>query len=169
MDDRDKPGLEINQDLGFQERAWRIERFAWGMLGLLILLGLLGLFGTGPISSVDAGSSDDGIVVDYERFVRHDGRASLEIEVAPAQVNAGEIELWISTDYLADIEIDAISTEPDEVRIEGDRQVYVFLTGELDRPVPISISFRPVTFGVLSGEAGIADGPSISFRQLSYP
>lgn len=166
---KQEPGLELDQKLDFQEKAWRVERIGWGVLTLVALLALLGLFGTGPLSSAVAGSDDEGLVVDYERFIRHDGEVSLDIEVAPQHVTGGQIELWISTDYIDDFLVESVSPQPDEVRAEGDRQVYVFLAEEPDAPARISFSFSPDRMGRYSGEIGIVDGPAVSFGQLSYP
>lgn len=161
--------LEIDQDLAFQEKEWRVERIAWITLLIFVLLALLGLFGTGWLSSSVASSDDDALMLDYERFIRHDGEASLEIEISPDQVSEGQAELWISTNYLHDFQIEGISPEPDEVRAEGDRQVYVFLSENPDAPVTISFSLSPERMGRYSGEIGLVDGPSLSFDQLSYP
>lgn len=164
-----QPGLELDQKLPFQEKAWRVERIGWGVLTLIALLALLGLFGTGPLSSAVAGSDDEGLLVDYERFIRHTGEVSLEIEVAPQYLTDGQVELWVSTDYIDGFLIESVSPQPDEVRAEGDRQVYVFLAESPDAPASVTFSLRADRIGRYSGEAGIVDGPTVSFTQLSYP
>jgi hypothetical protein len=162
-------GLEIDQDLEFQEKEWRVERAAWITMLLIVALALLGLFGTGWLSSSVAKSDDDTLILDYERFIRHDGEVSLEIEVGPDQVREGQVELWIATDYLHDFQIQGVSPEPDEVRAEGNRQVYVFLSESADAPLTISFSLSSERMGRYSGEIGLVDGPSLSFTQISYP
>lgn len=169
MSKQDMTGLEIDQNLDFQEKQWRVERVAWVAILIVLVLALLGLFGTGWLSSATASSEGDTLGLDYERFIRHDGEASLDIEVNPDQVREGQVELWISTDYLEGIQIESISPQPDEVRGEGSRQVYVFLAGNPDAPVSISFSFSPDRMGRYSGEMGIVDGPGISFDQFSHP
>ncbi|HPO58399.1 MAG TPA: hypothetical protein PLV53_06100 [Anaerolineaceae bacterium] len=43
-------GLQVDQDMPFQEKEWTAERAGW-IIGLLLLLaGLAGLFGGGPLS-----------------------------------------------------------------------------------------------------------------------
>lgn len=161
--------LEIDQDLEFQQREWRVQRVFWAVLVLVVVLGMIGLFGTGPISSATSGSSSQGISVSYERFVRHGGEAELEFTIQPDQVQDGQVEIWISSSYLDDLTIEQYSIEPDEVRSQGERQVFVFLVDSSDEPASIRISIRPDKMGRFAGEAGIVDGPSISFSQLSYP
>lgn len=161
--------LEIDQDLTFQEKEWHVQRIGWTMLLIILLLALLGLFGTGPISSATAGNTEDGLTLDYERFVRHDGRASLTMEVSPGQISDGQIELWLSSTYLDNVEVQQISPQPDEVRVDGERQIYVFLVENPSEPVTMDISLQPRAMGRLSGDVGIAGGVHVTFNQFSYP
>lgn len=160
--------LQINQDLSFQEREWSVQRVGGILLAAIVVLGLLGLFGTGPLSSATTGSIDDGLKLSYERFVRHDGQTSWEVHISPDQISNGQVELWVSSDYLDSVDIERISPQPDQVRNEGDRLVYIF-PASADEPMSVTFSFRPDSLWRLSGDIGIADGPALSFDQVSYP
>ena len=78
--------LEIEQDLGFEERAWRVQRVSWFIMFLVIALALIGLFGTGPLSSARTGSSGDEFSANYERFARHLGNESVVFQIRPHHV-----------------------------------------------------------------------------------
>lgn len=73
-------------------------------MALIIIAGLLGVFGTSPLSAATAGS-DAAVVVHYQRFVRHQGEDELILNVGPNQANEGQIELWLSTGYLGEIDL----------------------------------------------------------------
>ena len=161
--------LEIDQDLEFQKGEWRMERVAWFAGLAILILGLLGLFGTGPISSATAGDVDGPIAVDYQRFVRHDGEMSISITVANDQIREGQVEIWLSASYLDKVNIEQFSQEPNEVRNEGDRVVFVFLAGDSTGPVSLTASMRSDVFGRINGDIGIVDGPQVSISHLSYP
>lgn len=45
---RDYP---VREDMAYQVKVWRFERWGWYTLVLLILLALLGLFSRGPLST----------------------------------------------------------------------------------------------------------------------
>src|SRR5690606_40519760 len=60
----------ISSSEASQRFEWRVERIAWVLAALLFALALLGVFGGGPLSRASAGSSDQTVQVDYERFVR---------------------------------------------------------------------------------------------------
>jgi len=161
--------LEIDQDLGFQKGEWLVERISWCVGLAVLILALLGLFGTGPISSATAGSTDGPMFVEYQRFVRHDGEMSLSITVAPDQVHDGKVQIWLSKRYLDKVEIEGFSLEPDEVRSEGDGTVFVLLAEDTSEPISITISMRSQMFGRIAGDIGIVDGSRVSVSQLSYP
>ena len=41
-------GIDIDQDMEYQRREWRIHRIGWGVFALIILATLLGLVRPGP-------------------------------------------------------------------------------------------------------------------------
>ncbi len=161
--------LEIYQDLAFQEREWKVQRIGWAIMLLVILLALLGLFGTGPISTGSAEGGDGAISAGYERFIRHDGRTTLTLEVDGDQAANNEVRLWVSQDYLDAMEIQQISPQPSEAIAAGDRVIYVFPIDDPSSTLSVSFSLRPQDMGRITGEAGVPDGPSLSFSNLSYP
>lgn len=161
--------LIIDEDLKFEEREWRIQHMAWVAMLLIVVLALLGLFGTGPISFATAGDPDGGLLVEYQRFVRHDGRTSLTVEIGSGQISNGQAEVWISTSYMEDVEIEKFSQQPDEVRNDGDRIIFVFLAEDVSEPISINFTLRPQAMGRLAGNVGIVGGPEVHLSQLSYP
>lgn len=161
--------LVIDQDLTFQEREWRVQRAAWVALLLVVVFGLLGVFGTGPISSATAADAEGTLSVDYQRFVRNHGRTSITLRVDSQWIEEGQIELWISTEYLDNLEIESFSQEPDEVRNDGNRMVFVFLAEKETGPVSVTLDLRPEAMGRLSAHLGVVDGPEVHLSQLGYP
>lgn len=161
--------LEIEQDLPFQEREWTVQRVAWVLLLALLALGLAGLFGTGPLSSATKEAGDGALAVDYQRFIRHDGRTTLTFTLDGSLASAGELELWIAQEYLGDVEVQGISPQPTETRAESDRVVHVFTVPDPGTTLEVRFSLRPQAMGRLTVEAGVPDGPSLGFSQLSYP
>ena len=63
-------GLQIDENLQFQQREWRTSRAAWIVLLLTMAAMALGLFGNGPLSEARAGEPGDALWVEYSRFGR---------------------------------------------------------------------------------------------------
>ncbi|HEV2128932.1 MAG TPA: hypothetical protein VGR22_09965 [Thermomicrobiales bacterium] len=113
---------------------------------------------------------DGALVLEYERFVRHGARTTFSIAADSSQVENGEIELWMSSEYFDAIDLQNISPQPNEVRDAGDRRIMVFLVEDPSTTLTVELSARPrEIIGWISAEAGVVDGPSIAFDQLSYP
>jgi hypothetical protein len=96
-------GLQIDDDLRFQRRTWRIQRIGWIAFALLVLAGLLGVFGSGPLSRAEA--TGEGVRIEYDRFARLQSSATLRITIDPAAVRDGAIRLVLAGDYIHNAQI----------------------------------------------------------------
>lgn len=161
--------LEIDQDLAFQAREWRLQRVAWSVMGLIIVAAMLGLFGTGPLSAATAGDAEGSLAVEYQRFVRHDGRTTVTVLVGEGQAVGDQVEVWVAADYLDGFEVRGVSPEPEEVRSEGGGLIYEFAVGDPTQRVEVTFSLQPRRMGRLTGEIGVPGGQTVTFGQLSYP
>lgn len=161
--------FEIDQDLRFQDREWKIQRLGWVAILLLVVLALLGLFGTGPLSTATASDADGPLSVDYQRFIRHGGRTTLTIRVGNDYLAGNEVEVSLTDTYLDGVEVQQITPQPQEVRAGDGELIYVFAVEDMTQPFEVSFSLRPQHIGRLSGEASITDGPTVAFDQISYP
>jgi hypothetical protein len=76
-------GLQIEQDLEYQQRAWTVQRVGRVMMALAVLAALAGLLGPGPLSRASAGATGDPLRLEYERFLRFQTPTSPSIELSP--------------------------------------------------------------------------------------
>jgi hypothetical protein len=166
----EKGSLEIDQELPYQRRAWQRQRVMWVLLTLVLLAALLGLFGPGLLSDAHAGDTSAPLWLEYPRFAHTYADAdTLRFQVAPAAVNAGQVRLWVSRDYLERVEVRRIEPEPEAVETTGDRYIYVFRAPNLNAPTRILFHVEPNSFGRLKGRAGLDGGAEFDFSQYVYP
>ena len=161
--------LEIEEDLKFQEKEWKIQRAGWVVMLLILVLGLAGIFSTGPLSSTSVDDEEGALTVGFERFVRHGGPSTLTVDVTGDQATNNEVEIWLSQDYLDAVKVEHISPQPKETRGAGDRMIYVFTIDDPSSTLHASFSLRPQSIWSLKGEAGVTGGPTVTFGQISYP
>jgi len=164
--DQTDNGIEIDEDLAFQEREWRFERIGWIAMFLVIILALAGLFGTGPLSASSAGN--DGLTVDYQRFVRHQGQTEITVTIDARHAVDGQVELTITGEYHDSLAIESVSPEPVEVRGDGNDVVYVFALAEGAGSIDVSFGATPRQIGPLPGEVAAGDA-TVTFFQFAYP
>jgi hypothetical protein len=161
--------LDIDQDLAFAQRSWRIQRAAWLGMGVVLLLALAGVFGSGPLSRSDA-SLPGFLRLQYQRFARHQAPQVLIARLEPAATRAGEVRLWVDRQYLDDSKVDTITPPPSRVEAAADRLVYVFSTRRPGEPVTIVFTLQSERIGLSSGRVGLDDAEGfVPFRQFVYP
>lgn len=162
-------GLEIDQDLAFQEREWRLERVGWVLLVLLVLVGLGGLFGNGPLSWTTVTTPDGGLRVSYERFGRRGGPQELTVRARAQAARSGSWQVEVSSDYLASLEVGPITPEPDAVETVEDAVRYRFAQGAPDADLEVVLAVTPRAVWSQRGEVRLAGGPPARLTQFLFP
>ena len=161
--------LEIQQDLEFQQREWRMQRIGWVIIALLLLATVLGLLGSGFLSQATAGASGDPLWLEFERFAHLQAPTTVKAHVGANAGAEDEVRLWLNRPYLERVEIQSISPEPDSVEATAGRLIYVFKVAEPNQPIEVDFYLQPTDFGRLEGQIGLDEGPSLNFNHLVYP
>jgi hypothetical protein len=160
--------LQIEDDMAFQRREWRLERAGWAALALFVGAAAAGAFGGGPLSRASAADASGHLVVRYERFIRASAPTELRLQVSPAAAHGGELHLWAESAYFRDIEISSVVPEPARVEQRGPRLVYVFPLTHLVGPFEISLRVKPMAAGRHSGQFGVSADSAAVVRQFAY-
>jgi hypothetical protein len=161
--------LEIDQDLTYQQREWKVQRTGWVVWVLLLLATSVGLLGHGPVSKTTAGSEGGPLWVEYYRFVRHRAPTTVLLHLDPALAREGIIRLELDQSYLEQVAIEDIVPKPDQEQAKGDRIVYSFAVAESEEPLVVTFKLEPDDPGSLSTAVAIEGGPAVNVRQFVYP
>jgi hypothetical protein len=157
------PGSEIKEDAVFQVWEWRVQRVGWVLLALIALAAALGLFGHGVLSSASLGNG--GLHLRYERFERVQRPTTIRLRISPTMGQTASI--FIARSYLDAIRIERIMPQPEKTEASARGLIYHFPVK--GGPITITFHLEIEQFGVVSGEIGLIDGPTISFNQFVYP
>lgn len=160
--------LQVAQDLRFQNRMWRVQRVGWVVLAAVVAMAMLGLLGDGPLSEASAHASDD-LEVRYGWVERHRSPSSLVIWVSTDNAEKGKVEVWLNRDFTDALRIEGVTPEPESVETGASRVTYTFEVDESEGRARISFDVMHQGVGSQQGEVGIAQGPSVSFRQFVLP
>jgi hypothetical protein len=154
----------VKEDLEFFKREWKIEKTGWIIMFFLVSLAGLGLMGEGPISRSTVGAYPEKMQIHYSYFMRILTQDKISIELAKA---AEKPSVWISRDYLKDIEIENILPEPESQVIEADKVIYFFKSGRQGQNIEVTFSIKPEKFGIY--HARIGTGTDVEeFKQFVY-
>jgi hypothetical protein len=159
--------LERERDLLFQHREWTIQRGGWLVMMAIIIAALIGLLGGGPLSSATAEAGP--LQLQFSRFERRHAPTELEVTLTSSAVSQDQVEVWISTDYLAGAEITSIVPEPEEVSETEDQLVYRFSIDDQTQTPTILFALEYDDPGLTTGRMGVTDGPELTFWQFVYP
>jgi hypothetical protein len=160
---------QLDDDLPYQRREWRAQRFGWWALTLFVAAAALGVFGGGPLSRATAASADGGLRLDYDRFVRSGAPARIFVHVAgrPAADPGGPLQLEFSRDFIDAIRLERVTPEPASILV-GPDIVSLHLPNAGNGHTTVVLDFEPLRAGRLTGRVAAGGGPAITFTQLVY-
>jgi hypothetical protein len=154
---------DLDAQLKFHQREWRIQRIGWALVALFLALALGGLFGNGPFSRAHAAGAAGR--VEYQRFVRNG--LSTDLIVTPTGSAQGVNRVEIDAHYLEAFRIERITPEPAAVRMNGPRIVYEFASAAPG--ASISFHIRPQRLWRQTSGVSIDGGAPVEISQLTYP
>ena len=181
--------IELEQDLEFERRQWRVQRVGWAVWALIVLLALLGLLGPGPLSHTTVQSKSGALSAQFDRYDRASRESQMQIEIDPgaavtAAVTAAgvgrEIRLWIARDFVEYIRVARIEPEPPRTEVSADRYTYIFPVSDASfqqqqqqqRRQPkttVFIHFEHDRPGRRNVRLGVAGAEEVAFRVFVYP
>jgi hypothetical protein len=164
------PTLELEENLRFQQREWRVQRLGWWLLSLFVLAAALGLFGHGPLSRGRAGDRSAPIRVQYERFVRLGASSRITLQVlSPVQAAGRERVLRINREYFDRVRFERVIPEPTTVDVGPVDALLHFAAPVADTgPWTIVLEVEPLRAGRLVAVFGGGDGPALTVTQFAY-
>ena len=164
----DDAELDIDEDMEYQRRAWRLQRIGWIAIGVLLFAALLGLFGQGPLSRSVAADPRNRITVEYDRIARYEAPFRLVIHHDALSDSPRTARLWIASDYARSLRIEEITPEADRTEVGADGLVYVFhVAGH--QPATITVTGTMQDVGWVHGRVGTGPSDAVAFRHFVFP
>jgi hypothetical protein len=163
-----KDGLQINQDVPYQRKEWRVQRIIWVFVTALLIAALAGLLGPGPLSSTSAGTR--AFRVEYLRFARWQAPQSLVVSADTA--GATTLQLAFSRSFLGSMQVQQITPQPANAKVSGANFIYTFDVTGPGTATDVTFSLQPTSLGTIHGAINlVAAGhqSSLHFTELVYP
>lgn len=164
--------MQIEQNIRFQEREWRLQRLGWTVFAAIVIAAVLGLFGGGGLFAQKRIDTGKGLALEFSRFERNGALTKLKIDVEPNDSGEHEFSIWIDRQYLQNMNIENIVPIPVRTKLAGDTLHFVFSAranqGDVYR---IHFTLNADRIGITEGTIGLVDRAhaTIRFRQLFYP
>lgn len=158
----------MERQMGYQRRAWAIERLAWAALVLLVAAGLLGVLGRGGWLSDSQTVTADGLLrLRYQRVQRLLAPCNIEV-TALARPADDALDLRLGRDLLEHWRVRTVLPPPAASRGEAGTLLLRFPAGSAPAPVVV-LEVEPKRAGLRTVTIGAGDGPLASLRVLVWP
>jgi hypothetical protein len=156
------------EDLAHERVVWKMQRWGWAVLTLILLAALIGFLGHGPLSKAKAGQPKSVLWAEYDRFGRHHASAVLKVHLGASGATSLPA-IWIAREYLDQVEMEQIYPAPERVKVAEGRLIYIFDLARTNEQTEITFHLKPSGFGKKSVKLGLVDGPELQFSQFIYP
>lgn len=148
--------------------AWRIERYGWALIALVLVATLLGAFGDGPLSRARTGSAGT-LSVEYDRLLRSSAPTEYRFQVHPSIASRGVLRLRFDRSLVDHMEMDSIIPAPEQQEAGPGYTQFTFRVAPAGSPVNIDFRFRPATFGPYAGRVSVDGAHPVLIDQFVYP
>lgn len=160
---RDYP---VREDMVYQAKVWRFERWGWYSLVLVVLLALAGLFSHGPLSTRQIHGNDARISVEYELFHRNGSANPMKISVVGTQGSTVELELV--GELLDGFSIETL--QPDPIRASsGGHGIKLWLPTDDQGRASIYLSLRGDGLGLFKTRLLSPGAQAVNVNQFILP
>jgi hypothetical protein len=160
--------IEIDEDLPFQKKLWRIERAGWVTMALLLGASMLGLCGSGPLGRAELGDAGGGLRVHYERLTRHQTSTRLLVRVRRTRGQA-VVRIALDRAFLDGVELERVLPEPERVQASGEQVVFVFGNDVQAPQMTASFYLRPIDIGARTTRVDAPGVASVPLTQWVFP
>jgi hypothetical protein len=160
---RDHP---VREDMAYQVKVWRFERWGWYVLMLLVVLALLGVFSRGPLSARDVHGSDGKVRVEYEMFHRHGSTNPMKVSVlGPPD---GMVELELTGELLEGFEIQTLQPEPVRA-LSGEQGMKLWVQTDAQGQGSLYLSLRGEGLGLFRSRIASPGAAAVKVDQFIFP
>ncbi|WP_460125978.1 hypothetical protein [Pseudomonas sp. S2_C03] len=170
-DETRHPDLEsrkypVREDIAYQIKVWRFERFGWYMLVLLMILGLAGLFSRGLLSSRDVLSDDGRVRVEYEMFHRNGSTNAMKISLSGEPEST--LELEVAGELLDGFSIETLQPEP--VRSRSSAQgMRLWIQADTKGQASVFMTLRGDGLGLFRSTIILPGTSGVKLTQFIFP
>jgi hypothetical protein len=159
--------LAVGEDVAFQRRWWRFEKFIWIIFLLIIAGDISGLFGRGPLAQAHIQTTDGALDMKYERIEREGTPSMLRIVFGAAAIHNGAIKLWVSDSALKQLGNQRIAPQPAASIVGNGGVEYTFPATEA--PASVTFALQPSAPGIYKLKVALDGSPDIQTLIVVMP
>jgi hypothetical protein len=138
--------IAVGEDLDFQRKWWKFERFIWIVFLVLLICDVLGLFGRGWLANAQRETPDHALNLKYERIERASTPSIMTLNFGPAAIQNGEIKVFVSDSVVKPLGAQRIAPQPSVSQVGNGGITYTFAASQ--SPAVVQIQLEPSFPGI---------------------
>lgn len=141
---------------GFPWRRWKLQKWIYCGLALLVLLGLTGIWGGGGFwNKVRIKDPSGAMVLEHRRFGHVHAPGGIKVALHPFAGDGKTVYLWIGKDFMEHVHLQEIFPSPLRVESAAGGTVFAFGKELADEPWTVYFEGRNKKSGLLKGQMGL--------------
>ncbi len=159
--------IAVGEDIEFQSRWWRFERFVWSFFLLVLVADLSGALGRGPLANAKRTAPDGSLKVNYERVERANSSSIITILPQPSAVHNGSLQLFVSDSVVQKLGAQRVIPQPTQSVLGHGGITYTFPVSA--QPMLIQIELKPSFIGLQRFTIGVPGGEPVGASAFVLP
>ena len=159
--------IAVGEDMEFQSRWWRFERFVWAFFTLVLIADLAGALGRGPLANAKGTAPDGSLTVKYERVERANSSSIVTVLPPPSAVHNGAVQLFVSETVLDRLGAQRVIPQPKDSVLGPGGVTYTFPASA--QPTPIQIELKPSFIGLHHFTIGVPGSQPVQASAFVLP
>ena len=159
--------VAVGEDMAFQQRWWKFERFTWAFFGLILLADVSGLLGRGPLSKAEAHTPDGSLHLKFERVERANTPSIMTLTPGPSALENGSFKVFVSDSIVKELGAQRVVPQPVTSTVGDGGVTYNFSAAAL--PITVQIALQPSFVGSHPFRIGVPGHDSVTGKVLVLP
>jgi hypothetical protein len=160
-------GLDLKQDLVFENADCRFQHAMWMVLGAFVLAAVAGLFGSGPLNQGNAESHGGAARLTFERFPHLQTATEWQVDLSH-QSPGSTAAVRLEDGCLDDMRSEGVNPDPEASLAQGKGEAFRFRLGPGETTARLHFRFTPERPGGRHCRI-IAGSDTLQFHQWVYP
>ena len=171
MDDQQQSDYQsreypVREDMAYQLKVWRFERWGWYAFVAVVVLTLAGGFSRGPISSREAYSHDRKVTIYYEMLNRNGSTKPMKVVVNSRESSQVEVELV--GDFLEGFSIETMQPDPMK-SVSSGQGIKLSLHTDSQGQATLYLMLRSDGLGAYNSRISVPGSPPVNLTQYILP
>ncbi len=159
--------VAVGEDLEFQRRWWKFEKFVWTFFTLVLIADLSGILGRGPLAKAERKAPDGTLDVKYERVLRSGTSSIITLLPNGSAIRDGKVQIFVSDSVLKQLGAQRVIPQPATSVVGNGGVTYTFPATGL--PMTVQMELKPSFIGMHQFTISVPGAQPVQAKSFVLP